>query len=398
MKKAMEGVTVLELSQYIAAPYVGVMLADLGADVYKIEPGGGGKGDVGREFYPHFNGTALYFATFNRNKKFITINLKSEKGQEIFKEMVKKADVVLQNYRPGTLEKFGLGYEDLKKINPGIIMTCISGFGMTGPCKDKLALDPVVQAESGFMDLTGFPDGMPVRTTSSLSDYITALYATIGTMAAIRFKEQTGKGQLVDIAMLDSMFTITENYVSNYFLSGEVVRRAGNGRPHTSPTGIYQTKDGRWIYIMATAENLFRRLFALIGRPDLIDDPRMCSSTERKKYESVVNEPIIEWMLSKTVEEASELLDKSGIPNGRVQTIEQAVQNPQIIHREMLVKISDGVLGDIPIVGNPIKLSKSPVDYHNSVKAIGAENEEVFKAFLGIDGEEVKKLREEKVI
>lgn len=398
MKKALEGITVLELTQYIAGPYTGIMLADMGATVYKIEPNKKDKADVGRTFAPVYKDKSLYFATYNRNKNFLTLNLKSKRGQELFKQMAGKADVVLNNYRPGTMEKLGLGYEELKKINPGIIMTNISGFGSSGPQSKKVALDPVIQAESGFMDLTGFPEGIPTRTTVSISDYLAGLYATIGTVAAIRYKEQTGRGQLVDIAMLDCMFSLTEHYASYYHMTGNVVRRSGNGRPFSAPSNIYRTSDERWVYIAAVADNLCARMFELVGRPDLINSPEMCNTIERKKHESIIDEAISIWMATKTSEEALELLERAGIPNGLVQNIEQVVHNPQIKHREMLVRMPDGVLGDIPVVGNPIKLSDSPVEYRTSAKAQGADNAEGYMSLLGLTAQDLVQLHSEDVI
>lgn len=398
MKRALEGITVLEMSQYIAGPYTGTMLADMGANVYKIEPNKKESADVGRTFAPFYKDLSLYFATFNRNKNFLTLNLKSKRGQELFKKMVEKADVILNNYRPGTMEKLGLGYEVLKKINPGIIMTCITGFGSSGPQSKKVALDPVIQAESGFMDLNGFPDGSPVKTTPSLSDYVVSMYAAMGTIAAIRYKEQTGRGQIVDVSMLDCMLSITEHFTSYYFLTGNVIRRCGNGRPFSAPSNSYRTSDDRWIYIAAVANNLCARVFELIGQPDLINSPEMCNTIARKKNESTIDELLSAWVATKTSREAIELLDRAGIPNGLVQTIEDVVHNPQIKHREMLVRMPDGALGDIPVVGNPIKFSDSPVEYRTSAKAHGADNANGYKSLLGISDYELEQLHSEDVI
>ncbi len=245
MKKCLEGLRVLELSQFISAPYAGQMLADLGADVIKVELPGEGKGDIARKYDPMYKEMSLYFASYNRNKRFLTLNLKTPEGQEIFRDLVRRSDVVLDNFRPGVMEKMNLGYEQLKEVNPGIIMASLSGFGQTGPNVHRQALDMSIQALSGFMDVTGFQDGPPTKGGPVLSDFIAGLYLAVGILAAYAYRQRTGMGQYIDIALFDTMFVLMENYPAIYRMSGEVPVRSGNGRPFSAPVGTYQAKDGK---------------------------------------------------------------------------------------------------------------------------------------------------------
>ena len=398
MAKALEDIKVLELSHYIAGPMAGQLLADLGADVYKVEKDGYGKGDIARLYDPSYKDMSLYFCSYNRNKKFITLDIKTEKGREIFKELVTKVDVVIDNYRPGVMDKLGIGYEELSKINPGIIMTEISGFGQNGPYRDKMALDMSMQAVSGFMDFTGFPDGAPTKGGPVLSDFIAGIYASYATTAAIYHKEKTGKGQHIDIALLDCMFTLLENFPSIYYMSGEVPKRSGNGRPFSAPTGTYKTKDDRWVHLSATSESLFERLAKVIDREDLIGDPRMASAAVRKKNESAIEPPIIEWVASKTLDEVVDVLEKSGIPNGPVRTIEEVIKDPQLKYRNMLVSFPDSITENLPFIANPVKMSETPVVYNNAAKEQGSDNMEVYNQLLGYSEEHIRKLIEEKII
>lgn len=398
MKQGLKGIKILELSHYVAGPYVGQMLADMGADVYKVEQSGEGKGDIARKYDPMYKGMSLYFASYNRNKKFITLDIKTDKGKEIFKELVKKSDVVIENFRPGVLKRLGLDYEELKKINPGIIMTSVSGYGQDGPYKDRMALDMAIQAVSGFMDFTGFEDGPPTKGGPILSDFIAALYAAIGTIVALYQKKNTGLGQNIDVSLLDSMFTLLENFPAIYHMSGDIPKRSGNGRPFSAPTGTYLSKDNKWIHISATSESLFERLCHLIGREDLINDPNMSSATTRKKNEHIIEEPIINWVASRTSKEALELLESNGIPNGMVQTVEEVINDPQIKYRNMLVKTEETVIDDLPVIGNPIKMSETPTEYKNSANIQGFDNDLVYKELLNLSEEELNELKEQKII
>lgn len=396
--KSLEGLTVLELSQYISAPYVGQTLADFGADVYKIESPGKDKGDVARKYDPIYNDMSLYFASYNRNKKFITLDLKSELGKEMFLKMVKKSDVVLQNFKPGVMERLGLSYDNLKTVNPGIILASISGFGQKGPYADLPALDMTIQARSGFMDFTGFPDGPPTKAGPPISDFFGALYTVIGILTALQYRNKTGLGQHVDVALFDAMFVMMENFPAIFHTSGELPMRSGNGRPFSAVCGTFQAQDGRMVQISATENGHFKKLMTLVGRPDLVEQPGMETSASRKKQESVINKTIESWISTKTSEEAADELKKSGIPNAIVQTVEQVLNDSLVQYREMLIRLNNSVLGDVPLIGNPIKLSESPAVYVKSAESRGADNERAYIELLDLTSEQIKQLAIEKII
>lgn len=398
-KKCLQGLRVLELSHFISAPYAGQMLADLGADVIKIELPGEGKGDIARKYDPMYKDMSLYFASYNRNKRFLTLNLKNPEGQEIFKELVRKSDVVLNNFRPGVMEKMNLGYEQLKAVDPGIIMASLSGFGQTGPNVRRQALDMTIQALSGFMDLTGFPDAPPTKGGPAISDFFAGLYLTIGVLAAYVCRQRTGEGQNVDIALFDAMFVLMENYPAIYRMNGELPKRAGNGRPFSAPVGTYRAKDGAWVQISGTAEAHFEKLMELIGHPEHIGRSGMVGAAVRKKEsEGLLNTEIQAWLDTVTGEEAVAAMDRYGIPNALVRTAEQVFNDPQVAAREMLVRPEENVLDDLPVIGNPIKMSLTPAQYRRSACAPGKDSGEILRELLGRTPEAVEELRKQHII
>lgn len=389
MEKCLEGIKVLELSQYISAPYVGQTFADFGAEVYKIETPGEGRGDVARGYDPFYKGMSLYFAAYNRNKNFITLDLKQPKGKEIFLKLVKGFDVLVHNFRPGAMERLGLGYHQLRDDNPGLIMAAISGYGQTGPRAQDAALDMSIQAQCGFMDVTGFPDGPPVKAGPTIVDFIGALYHVIGIMMALQYRQRTGKGQFVDTALFDSMLVMLENYPAIYHATGEVVKRSGNGRPFSSPTGTYLAADSRWVQISATANEHFEKLMGLIGRSDLPGAEGMRWSAERKKRERAYEGDIGRWVGSLPSAAAVKALEELKIPCGIVRTAKEVFDDQRLIDREMLVRFEQTVLDNIPMLGNPIKLSETPVAYRRSAMERGCDNIRAYQSLLGLSAEEI---------
>lgn len=398
MNKSLEGLRVLELSQFISAPYAGQVLADFGAEVIKIELPGDGNGDIARKFDPIYKDMSLYFASYNRNKKFITLDLKNDEGRQIFKEMVKISDVVIENFRPGVMEKMGLSYEKLKEINPAIILASLSGFGQNGPNSKRQALDMSIQALCGFMDLTGFEDGPPTKGGPVLSDFIGGLYLVVGILIAYEYRNRTGYGQHIDIALFDSMFVLLENFPSIYYMSGDLPKRSGNGRPFSAPVGTFKTKDDKWIQISGTAEIHFVKLAKLIGIEKLVGQPNMIGAAVRKKNERLINREIEKWLSSLTAVQAANELDINGIPNAIVQTVEEVINDPQVKNREMLVKPKETILDEIPVIGNPIKLSETPAEYNTSAMPQGADNNIIYQKLLGFSHETITKLKEKKII
>lgn len=395
MKRCLEGIRVLELTHYIAAPYCGQLLADMGAEVIKIERPG--EGDVGRSFLPKQGGESLYYAAYNRNKRAITLDIQKEEGKAILRRLVEKCDVVIENFRPGTLEHLGFGYEDLCKINPRIIMTSVSGFGQTGPYKSRQGIDMMIQAMGGLMDVTGDPVGPPIRPGTTIADHTGAVYAALGTMFALFHRERTGEGQRVDVALLDAVFTLLENYPSIYLLQGLEVKRAGNGRPLTAPSGAYKAKDG-YIFITAMSDNLFQRLMKLVGQPEMATNPKYANPLLRKKSEEEINNVIIPWVAARKVATVMEELDTAGIPNGPVNSIGQISTDPQIKARGMVVEMDHPTVGRLPLIGNPVKLSATPGSMRIAPPLLGQHNDEVYATVLGMSAEEITAMKQEGII
>ncbi len=395
MRTCLEGIRILELTHFIAGPFCGQLLADMGADVIKIERPG--EGEVARHFAPFHNGESIYYTAYNRNKRGITLNLQSEKGKNIFKRLVEQSDVVIENFRPGLLNQMGMGYEALRQINPRLVMTSISGFGQYGPYKDRQALDMVIQAMSGIMDQTGFPDGPPVKAGPVIADITAGIYGALGTMLALFARERTGRGQYVDVAMLDSAFTFLENFPTIYLLQGKETRRAGNSRPMSAPSNAYQARDG-YVFISANSDSLFQRLMNLVGRPEMVTDPRYADAYLRKQREVELDRVIARWVIERTVSEAMRELDRAFIPNGPVNTIAQIATDPHIRARGMVVEVEHPAIGRLPLVGTPLKMSETPGEVRLPPPLLGQYNEEVYAGLLNIPERELISLKQEGVI
>lgn len=397
MKTCLEGVKILELSHYIAAPFCGQLLGDMGAEIIKIERPGIGKGDAGRENAPFHKGMSLYYGAYNRNKKTLSLDISKPEGKEIFLELVKQADIVIQNFRPGVLEKLGLGYEDLKTVNPRLIMTSISGYGQNGPYRNRSALDMAIQAVSGFMATTGEPQGVPMKAGPVVSDFVAGLYGAYGTLAAYNYREKTGQGQHVDIALLDCMFTLLENYPTAYYLTGDIPPRAGNGRPWTAICGTYKTLDG-YVHISATQNALYRKLCAAMQREDLLDNPNYATPRLRKEHEQELEPIVAAWMQNMSSEQAVNILEASGVPNGKVNSVVEISEHEQIKARQMIVTMHDELLGDYPIVANPVKMSAAAAIYEKTPSLQGAYNQEILQSYLGFADEKIQELTDKGII
>lgn len=394
MKSALGGIIVLDLTRVLAGPYATMLLGDMGADIIKIEPPV--VGDDSRQFGPYIEDESVYFMSLNRNKKSMTLNLKKEKGKEIFKEMIKRADVVIENYRPGTMEKLGLGYDKLKEINPSIIYAAVSGFGHTGPYSNKAAYDAVIQAMSGLMSVTGQKEGNPTRVGTSISDINAGLFATIGILAALNYRNQTGIGQKVDVAMLDSSVAILENAVSRYLVNQEIPKPSGNRHKSITPFESYKTSDGE-IMIAAGNDVLFRKLCQLFGKEEWINDEKFKSNYMRTENVELLEEYITEITVSKTTTEWQILLDQYGIPNSPINTVDKVLENPQIIHREMIQEVEHPTAGKTKILGVPIKLSESPGKIISPSPTLGQHTGEILKDLIGITDEGFMELLDEDI-
>ncbi len=382
MGGALEGIRVLELARYQAGPRGGMILSDLGAEVIKVEKLGG---EETRKSEPMVRGQSVYFTVYNRGKKSLCLDMRTERGKEIFAALVPTADIVLQNFRPGVMEKMGFGYDRLRQLKPDIILCSVSGFGQYGPYRDRPAFDPLGQAMSGLMSLTGKPVGQPLGAATSLVDRYTSLHATIGTLAALRHRDRTGEGQVVDCCLLDSGFTMVEIPLSYYLATGQ--EGGEGGRPP------YQCKDG-YVVISASGRVMATKLIRIATGDDNAD---VAGWTSRAGLEDPRKVAVSKWCAANTVDHVVATLLAADIPAAPVKTIPQAAEDPHLWEREMLVKMPDALAGEIHVPGATIKMSKTPGRVGH-VPTPGEHTDEVLSALLGYDRVTLRELREAKVI
>ena len=395
-KGAHEGLKVLDLTRVLAGPFCTMMFADMGAEIIKIEQAG--TGDDTRQMGPFKEGESAYFMNLNRNKKGVTLNLKNPKGKAIFLDLVKKADVVIENFRPGTMEKLGLGYEDLKKVNPGLVYGAISGFGHTGRYSQKPGYDIISQAMSGLMSTTGWPGGEPTRTGTAMGDVLGGLSCAIGILAAVYNKIQTGEGQKVDVALVDSAVASLEIINMIYLVEGRVPTRIGNRYESTYPYDSFRGSDGSLV-IGAGNDKLWVSLCKVMGRPELAGDPRYLHVADRVARHEELKEIVEEWTTKHTVDEIFEMVDGAGIPCAPIYDIAQVANDPHIAgDREMFVDLEHPVAGKMKVTGAHIKLSGTPATVRTPSPALGQHNDEVLGELLGYTEEEISALREEGAI
>ena len=398
---ALEDLIVLDLTRVLAGPYCTMMLADMGAQVIKIE-----LPEVGDDTrsYPPFRKNcmglqeSLYFANINRNKKGVTLNLKSPKGKELFRKMVQRADIVVENYRPGVMDRLGLGYEDLKKINPRIIYGSVSGFGNTGPYRLRPGYDILAQAMGGLMAITGTVGGPPTRVGSAMGDILGGLHLTIGLLAAVHARSITGTGQRVDISLMDAVIAATENTAIKYLESGQIPPRMGNRYAAVSPYDAFQVKDGK-IIIAAGNQRLFEKLCTeILDRPDMIQDPRYTDMPGRLANQDSIKAVIEQRLADKTMEEAVDWILSKGIPAGPIYDISQILADPQVKEREMFVGMEHPTLGHITVNGCAIKLDDTKPSVRTPAPELGQDNLAILETFCGTTPAEVALLKEEHVI
>ncbi|PPA69030.1 CaiB/BaiF CoA transferase family protein [Jeotgalibacillus proteolyticus] len=393
----LENIRVLELGTLLAGPFSGRLLADFGAEVIKVEPPG--KEDPMRKWGKEKNGTGLWWPIQSRNKKSITLNLREEEGQTLLKELVKKADVVIENFRPGTMEKWNLSYEELSEINPGIIMVRTSGFGQTGPYKKRAGFGSVGEAMGGLRHVTGYEDRAPTRVGISIGDTLAALFATIGCLVAINERHISGKGQVVDTALYESVFSVMESLIPDYLLADFVRERMGNILPGVAPSNIYFTKDETYIVIGANADGVFKRLCDAMGQQELAEDQDYKTHEARGRNMKKLDLLIEEWTKSLPSKELLSILEEKGVPSGLIYSAKNIVEDPHYQEREMIVTVDHPELGDFPMPGVVPKLSRTP----GKIKFPGAErmgkhNGEVYKNLLEYSSEELKGLQERGII
>ena len=396
MEGLLDGIVVLDLGRVLACPYAATMMADMGATVIKIENPKGG--DDTRKMGPFVNGNSVYYANFNRGKVGVTLNLKEPEGKEIFKEMVKKADVVLENYRPGTMEKLGLGYDVLKEVNPGIVYGSISGFGHTGPLSKRAGYDIVGQAMGGLMSTTGWPDGPATRTGTPMGDVLGALNMTVGVLAALVNKQRTGKGEKVDVALVDSVAAAMENITMIYQSTGRIPQRIGNRYESTYPDDTFPTKDGD-VVIAAGNNKLYAILCDVMGKPELKTDPRFAEVKDRVANHVAMREIIVPWTKQHTIDEVDKLLNDAGCPACPVNTLDRLVVDPQIAGaRGMFPTIDQPGIGELQITAIPAHTTRTSTAPRKAAPLLGEDNADVYGKLLGLDEAKLADLKAKGVI
>lgn len=394
MSGALEGVRIIDLTHAYNGPFCTMHLADHGAEVLKIEKPG--VGDMTREWPPIRNGESGYYAAINRNKKSICLDITKDGGKAVFKSLVKTADVVVDNFRPGTLDRLGLGYDVLKEINPRIILAESSGFGQYGPLKDRAAYDVVAQAMGGFCEMTGSPEGPPMKSGPAIADNYTGTYLALGICMALFRREKTGTGQRVDVAMLDTIFSILENALPILAVRGESLSRVGYVDPATSPYDLFPCKDGH-VVIAAANNNTFNRLCEAMNRPELPGNGMFSNNDLRCTHRAEITAIIREWTTARNKQEIEDCLNEKGVPVSSIYSIEQIAQHPQIQAREMFVEVDHPTLGPFKLQGVPIKMYGTPGGVRTPSPLLGEHTEEVLSS-IGIGQAEMKDLKTKGIV
>lgn len=394
---ALENVKILDLTRVLAGPFCTMMLADMGAEVIKIELPG--KGDDTRAFGPFKNGESMYYANINRNKKGITLNLKSPEGKAMFLEMVKKADVVVENYRPGVMDKLGLGYETLAEVNDKIIYAAVSGFGSYGPYSRRPGYDIIAQAMGGLMSITGQPGDSPTRVGNAMGDVLGGLSLTIGVLAALNGRTITGKGQRVDVALVDSVIASLETMTQRYFASGELPEKLGNRYAAAYPYDSFVAKDGYFV-IGCANEKLYQNLVnKVIKNSVMLEDERFKTNNLRCINHAPLKKIIEEWSINYTIDEAVEMILAAGVPAAPIYDMKRLTEDDHIVNaREMFVSLKHPVIGDMKVNGCHVKLSDTKPEIRTPAPLLGQHNEEVYKKLLNIDKEKLEALKADGII
>ncbi|RJG02422.1 CaiB/BaiF CoA transferase family protein [Noviherbaspirillum sedimenti] len=407
MKTALGHLKVLDLTRILAGPWATQNLADMGAEVVKVERPG--VGDDTRGWGPPFvkdrdgrdSTDAGYFMCTNRGKKSITIDLASPEGQQIVRDLAKDADVLVENYKVGTLARYGLSYEDLQSLNPRLVYCSITGFGQTGPYSSLPGYDFVFQGMGGLMSVTGQaddePGGGPVKSGIAITDLLTGMYATAAILAALEHRNVSGRGQYIDMALLDCVVAVTSNQALNYFLSGKMPKRLGNAHPNMVPYQVFRCKEGDVIVAVGN-DRQYAAFCRVIGRPDLGDDPRYKTVEMRVRNRSELIPEIARTMLTKTMSEWVGVLEPAQVPCGPINNMQQVFEDPQVRHREMKVSLPHSLGGVVPGLANPMRFSDTPIRYEKAAPTLGEHTEEVLSHKLGLSAERIAELREQGVL
>lgn len=393
--RPLEGIRILDLSHVLAMPYCTMILSDLGAEVIKIEKS---DGDDSRKFGPYKNGESAYYMSINRNKKSVVINLKDEKGKEILKDLIKICDVITENFRPGTMEKLGFSYENIKKINPKIIYATISQFGNDSVYPGRPGYDIIAQAYGGLMSITGYPENPPTRVGSSIADIISGMFSAIAILGALRTQEKTNQGQYIDTAMVDCILAILENATVRYTVSGEVPQRIGSRHPSLTPFDVFKTSDG-YMVIGIGNDHLWERFCQSIPEFNhLFASERFKSNEMRTKNQADLKKILEEWTMKHTTEHLVDEITKAGVPCGPVNSIDKIIDDPNTKYRKMLFEFDHPIAGKMITANSPINLPLTPCKEHARPPTLGEHTENVMSEVLGYSKEKIEELKKDKII
>jgi crotonobetainyl-CoA:carnitine CoA-transferase CaiB-like acyl-CoA transferase len=390
MSAALAGLRVLDVSTLFAGPLAATMLGDFGAEVIKIEHP---KGDPVRYHGASKDGVGLWGKVVGRNKRGITLYLGSPEGQDVFRRLVASADVVIENFRPGTLERWGLGYEELSRINPGLVLVRVTGFGQFGPYSGRPGFGTLAEAMSGFAAITGEPDGPPTLPPFGLADGIAALAAAFATMTALRARDTTGRGQVVDLAIIEPILTLLGPQPTVYDALGQIQPRTGNRSANNAPRNTYRTRDGRWVAVSTSAQSIAERVMHLVGRPEFVDEPWFASGAERAKHADELDEAVGSWIAERDRDEVVRAFEEAQAAVAPIYDVRDVMADPQFAALGSLVRVPDPELGSVLMQNVLFRLSETPGEIRSAGPSIGQHTEEVLGE-LGIGPDEVAELRQ----
>jgi formyl-CoA transferase len=398
LNRPLEGIRVLELGSVVAGPFAARVLADFGAEVIKIEPKTGDPLRTWGRMSPA--GWSWWWYAQARNKKLVVVDLHQPEGQGIMRELIRRSDAVIENFRPGTMDKWHLGYEDAVRVNPGIVYTSISGFGQTGPYRDRPGFGNIAESMSGMRYVTGFPDRPPVRVGFAIGDEIAALYAVIGTLMSLLRRERAkdGRGDYVDVALTEAVFSLTEAALTEYLHEGVIQERSGNQLARSAPSNIYPTQDGRWIAIGANTDHIFPRLLQAMNRMDLLQDPRFRGNQARVRNVQALDDIIADWTRQHPLADLQQLLNDHDVPNGPVMNIADIAADPQYQVRDMILRVPGDDGEEVGMPGVVPKLKYHPGKVVHAGGRLGRDTESVLTQVLGWTAEQIQDAREKGVI
>ena len=393
-RKPLEGVKVIDAATLFAGPLAATILGDFGAAVLKVEHP---KGDPSRSHGYAKDGIGLWWKMLGRNKRAVTLSMSTTEGAEIFKRLARDADVVIESFRPGTLERWGLSYEELSRENPGLVLARVTGFGQFGPYSNRPGFGTIAESMSGFAHVTGQPGGPPTLPPFGLADGIAALATACAVLMALRARDATGKGQVVDLAIIEPIFTVLGPQPIAYDQLGVIQERTGNRSNNNAPRNTYQTKDGKWVAISTSAQNIAERVMRLVGRPEFIEEPWFQKGSERAKHADELDEAVGRWISERTTEEVVEAFEEANAAITPIYNIEDIMQDPQYQALDSIITVNDPELGPIKMQNVLFRLSETPGEVKWSGPQLGEHNEEVYRE-LGIDEERLERLKAEGVV